>query len=200
MVRESIQSHRRLIWTLAGSHRIDELEYAPWSSYLVSARTVEVTPFDLAETRLLLTEPLKHSPLFRTVNTEPPGFVPGFWGDGGIERIQAETGGWPHLVQLVAERVVDLVNDTGVAGADAALLDRAFERSAETGFSVFFELIERESGSPEELRYLRAFARAETQPIPDDDTARALRRRLLVIEEGAQYRLRAPIMARWLRR
>lgn len=200
VVRESIQNHRRLIWTLAGSHRIDELEHAPWSSYLVSARTVEVTPFEIAETRLLLTEPLKQSPLFRTVNTEPPGFEPGFWGNGGIESIQAETGGWPHLVQLVAERVVDLVNDNGATGADAALLERAFERSAETGYSVFHELVERESGSPEELLYLRGFALAETQPIPDDETARALRRRLLVIEEGDHYRLRAPIMARWLRR
>ena len=80
------------------------------------------------------------------------------------------------------------------------LLDRAFERAAETGFSVFYELIERESSSPEELRFLRGFARTETQPIPDDDAARALRRRLLVIEEGDHYRLRAPIMARWLRR
>jgi hypothetical protein len=30
-------------------------------------------------------------------------FDPRFWGDGGIERIHTEAGGWPHLVQLLAE-------------------------------------------------------------------------------------------------
>jgi HAMP domain-containing protein len=50
-------------------------------------------------------------------STEPSGSRPrfegAFWGNGGIERIHAEAGGWPHLVQLVAETVVDLLNDEG---------------------------------------------------------------------------------------
>lgn len=201
VLRESMQSHRHLIWTLAGSHRIDELTHAPWASYLVSARTVEVPPFEPAETRLLLTEPLKHSSLWRAAGSEAPRFEPGFWGAGGIERIQAETGGWPHLVQLVAERVVDLVNDGGVGGADERLLDRALDRAVENGYSVFLEVVERESALPGELAYLRRFAREETLPIPEDDAVdRSLRRRLLVVPEGDRYRLRAPIMARWLRR
>jgi hypothetical protein len=49
MLRESIQSHRRLIWVFAGSHHITELTHAPWSSYLVSVRTLEVPPFTEAE-------------------------------------------------------------------------------------------------------------------------------------------------------
>ncbi|MEP7013013.1 MAG: ATP-binding protein [Acidobacteriota bacterium] len=201
VLRESMQNHRHLIWTLAGSHRIDELTHAPWASYLVSARTVEVPPFEPAETRLLLTEPLKHSSLWRAAGSEAPRFEPGFWGTGGIERIHEETGGWPHLVQLVAERVVDLVNDGGVNGADERLLDRALDRAVENGYSVFYELIERESALPGELGYLRRFAREETLPIPEDDAVdRSLRRRLLVVPEGNRYRLRAPIMARWLRR
>lgn len=201
VLRESMQNHRRLIWTLAGSHRIDELTHAPWASYLVSARTVEVPPFEPAETRLLLTEPLKHSSLWRAAGSEAPSFKPGFWGPGGIERIHEETGGWPHLVQLVAERVVDLVNDGGVNGADERLMERALDRAVENGYSVFLELIERESALPGELAYLRRFAREETLPIPEDDAVdRSLRRRLLVVPEGDHYRLRAPIMARWLRR
>src|ERR1700693_2846486 len=43
--RESIQSHRRITWIFAGSHEITELVNAPWTSYLVSARTVEVSLF-----------------------------------------------------------------------------------------------------------------------------------------------------------
>src|SRR5205085_12362501 len=78
VVRESIQTHRRIIWAFAGSHGIDELFNAPWASYLVSARTIEVTPFESAETRLLLTEPLKHSTLCRATKAEAPRFEPGF--------------------------------------------------------------------------------------------------------------------------
>jgi hypothetical protein len=61
MLRESIQTHRRLIWAFAGSHHIYELTHVLWSSYLIRVRTIEVPLFSEAETRTLLTEPLKHS-------------------------------------------------------------------------------------------------------------------------------------------
>jgi len=200
VLRESIQTHRRIIWTFAGSHGIDELVHASWTSYLVSARTVEVTPFELAETRLLLTEPLKHSTLWRDAGTERPRFEPGFWGDGGIERIHVEAGGWPHLVQLVAETVVDLVNDSGGAAVDDALLERALDRAVIRGNNVFLELLERESRLPGEWDYLRVFRNAEEQPLPVDEALdRSLRRRRLVVEEKDRYHLRVPLMARWLR-
>jgi energy-coupling factor transporter ATP-binding protein EcfA2 len=199
VLRESIQTHRRIIWAFAGSHGIDELAHAPWASYLVSARTIEVTPFDPAETRLLLTEPLKHSTLWRATETKRPRFEPGFWGDGGIERIHAEAGGWPHLVQLIAETVVDLVNDSGGADVDDALLERALDRAVVRGNNVLLELMERES-RPDEWAYLRAFRSREEQPIPEDEALdRSLRRRRLVVEEAGRYRLRVPLMARWLR-
>jgi hypothetical protein len=185
----------------AGSHGIEELENAPWSSYLVSARTIEVTPFEPAETRLLLTEPLKHSSLWRNLEAERPRFAPGFWREGGIERIHAETGGWPHLVQLVAETAVDLVNDSGNSAVDGALLERAFERAVVRGNNVFLELVEKESQLPGEWNYLRGFRTAEELPVPADEAiAHSLRRRRrLVIEEGGRFRLRVPIMGRWLR-
>jgi hypothetical protein len=200
VLRESIQTHRRIIWTFAGSHGIDELVHASWTSYLVSARTIEVTPFEPAETRLLLTEPLKHSPLWRAIEGQRPRFEPGFWGEGGIERMHAETGGWPHLVQLVAETVVDLVNDSGGASIDDALLERALSKAVVRGNNVFLELLERESRLPGEWDYLRAFRGTDEQPVPTDEALdRSLRRRRLVVEEGGRYRLRVPLMARWLR-
>ena len=124
IVRESIQSHRNLTWAFAGSHQIDELRHAPWTSYLVSARTIEVPPFTEAETRLLLTEPLKSSTLWpKDDPSRPrPSFPAEFWGPDGIERIHAEAGGWPHLVQLIAETVVDLLNDEGSRQVDPATL------------------------------------------------------------------------------
>lgn len=200
VLRESIQTHRRLIWAFAGSHAVDELTHAPWTSYLVSARTLEVTPFEPEETRLLLTEPLKHSALWRDTEDRRPRFEPGFWGDGGIERVHASTGGWPHLVQLVAENAVDLVNDAGAASVDEALLERALDRAVVRGNNVFLELLEKESHLLGEWDYLRAFQSADEQSEPADDAvARSLRRRRLVDTAGGRWRLRVPLMGRWLR-
>ena len=63
-IRELIQSHRRLIWLFAGSHRVTMLKNAEWPSYLISVQTIEIPPFTEAETRLLLTDPLRQSPLY----------------------------------------------------------------------------------------------------------------------------------------
>src|SRR5208282_1211787 len=150
--RESIQSHRRITWMFAGSHEVTELVNAPWTSYLVSARTVEVPLFSDQETRLLLTEPFKHSSLWR--DDEPgrprPRFQPGFWGEGGIERIHAEAGGWPHLVQLIAETIVDLLNDEGDLQVTSPVLERALDRAIVSGHNVLYELLRRESTLPGE--------------------------------------------------
>jgi AAA ATPase domain len=200
VVRESIQRHRRIIWAFAGSHSIAELTHAPWTSYLVSARKVEIPLFEPQETRLLLTEPLKYSTLWKDLEARRPRFQPGFWGAEGIERIHAETGGWPHLVQLVAEAVVDLVNDAGGEGADPAILEKALDKAVVRGDNVLMELVERESKLPGEWDYVRGFRTADLQPLPDDEAvARSLRRRLLVVEDAGRFRLRVPLMGRWLR-
>ncbi|MCZ6679398.1 MAG: ATP-binding protein, partial [Candidatus Poribacteria bacterium] len=199
-IRESIQTHRRITWIFAGSHEITALTHAPWTSYLVSARTIEVPAFTFAETRLLLTEPLRHSSLWREDDPRRPRFPPEFWGDGGIERIHEETSGWPHLVQLIAETVVDLLNDEDVRQVNAELLEHALERSIVRGHNVFYELTHRESTLPGEWEYLSAFRRHATQPPPEDEAMyTSLRRRLLVEEENGEWRLRVPLMARWLR-
>ena len=145
LVRESIQTHRNLTWAFAGSHEIDELKHAPWTSYLVSARTIEVPPFTEAETRLLLTEPLKSSTLWpKDDPSRPrPSFPAEFWGPDGIERIHAEAAGWPHLVQLIAETVVDLLNDQGSREVDPALFERALEEAIVRGHNVLYELMHR---------------------------------------------------------
>ena len=157
--RESIQSHRRITWIFAGSHEITELVNAPWTSYLVSARTIEVPLFSEQETRLLLTEPLKYSSLWR--DDDPvrprPRFESGFWGKGGIERIHAEAGGWPHLVQLIAETIVDLLNDEGGGQVTSPLLERALDRAIVSGHNVLYELLRRESTLPGEWGYLSNF-------------------------------------------
>jgi hypothetical protein len=203
LVRESIQFHRNLIWAFAGSHAIDELTHAPWTSYLVSARTIEVPPFTEAETRLLLTEPLKFSRLWPNdeLSLPRPSFSAGFWGLGGIERIHAEAAGWPHLVQLIAETIVDLLDDEGDRQVDSGLFERALDEAIVRGHNVLYELMHRESFLPGEWEYISAFRKQAAQSPPEDDAiARSLRRRLLIIEEGSNgpWRLQVPLMHRWL--
>ena len=199
-LRESMQKHRRLTWAFVGSHSIDELSHAPWSSYLVSARTLEIPPFSAAETRLLLTEPLRYSPLWEKDDARRPRFDPQFWGPDGIERIHRECAGWPHLVQLLAETGVDLCNDREQAQVDAALLEQAIEKAIAAGHTVLSQLMNPSEAIAAEWTYLRGFRSHDTQAPPDDEIVwQALRRRQLVEPENGQWRLRVPLMQRWLR-
>jgi TIR domain len=196
--RESIQTHRRIVWAFAGSHSLGELVHADWASYFVSLRTVEITHFTPEETRLLLTEPLRYSPLWKERPGASPRFT-SFWGQDGIKGIHVETGGWPHLVQLAAETCVDLANDRGADTVDAPLLEEAFDEAVRRGDSVLRQLIEGESCLPGEKHYLLGFREQEVQPVPGDSLVRrALRRRRLVVDNGGKWRLRVPLMRRWM--
>lgn len=198
--RESIQSHRRLIWLFAGSNPVDELTAAPWTSNLVSLRTVDMPLFDFAETRLLLTEPARHSRLWDKDDARRPRFAPEFWGDAGIEAIHAEAGGWPHLVQLLAETAVNLVNDTGSRAVTPDLYQRTLAEAIVSGDLVLRQLLERECRTAAEWAWLQGFRTADALPPPADDAAfTSLRRRLLIVPEGDHWRLRVPLMGRWLR-
>ncbi len=199
-VRTSIQEHRNLTWVFAGSRALEELTHADWSSYLVSARTIEIQPFSLVETRQLLTEPLQESEAWKH-NPRRPRFNPMFWGTGGIERIHNEAGGWPHLVQLIAETCVDLVNDREVSSVDEALLEDVLHMSATRGDTVLRQLLERECHLDGEWDWIAKFRQLDVQPPPDDEAIyRSLRRRLIVAEtDNGQWQLRVPLMLRWLR-
>jgi hypothetical protein len=189
-LRESIQTHGNITWLLAGSHQIADLRHAPWESYLVGARTIEVPPFTLAETRTLLTEPGGHPSI---------GFTPEFWGPGGIERIQEETAGWPHLVQLLAATSVDLANETpGCAAMTADMLNESIQRALVYGHQVFYELLHRECVVEGEWEYIEGFREREWQDPPRADIATSLRRRELVDVRDGRWRLRVPLMRRWL--
>ncbi|HNL14858.1 MAG TPA: hypothetical protein PKN13_11750 [Accumulibacter sp.] len=211
-LRESIQSHRQITWLFAGSHALTELPNAPWSSYLVSARTIEVPLFSSEETSLLLTDPLCHASFYQQPGRQRPRFAADFWGVDGIAALHRQAGGWPHLVQLLAETAIDLANDRGRSAVDAALLDEAFEQAVVRGDAVLYELLYRECRLPGEWAYLQGFATHERQPPPGDPhVLAALRRRLLLIDDdgaacrlliddGAACRLRVPLMRRWLLR
>ena len=200
-LRESVQSHRHIIWIFAGSHHFNDLPNVRWSSYLAHLKTEELPPFTLEETRLLLSQPLKHSRR-KEAQAAVAAFGTGFWGEGGMDRIHAEAGGWPHLVQLIASTVVDLCNTQDKDRADATILDAALAKSVVSGDSVLGELmLYRSEEYPAAWSYLSAFRKQDTQPPPEDDALRlTLKRHLLVRETvGGEWALRVPLMQRWLR-
>jgi hypothetical protein len=199
-LRESIQTHRNLTWIFAGSHEITELQHAPWTSYLISARTIEIPMFSFEETHLLLTDPFRYAPAPIKGSPPPPRFTSMFWGSTGIERIHREAGGWPHLVQLVAETAIDLLNRSEQRALDEQLLDEALRKAVVRGHNVFHELLVRECQLPGEWDYVLRFRSRERQPPPEDSAVRAhLRQRLLIEERSGEWQLRVPLMAQWLR-
>lgn len=165
-LRESVQSHRRIIWVFAGSHHFSELPNVRWSSYLVSLRTIDLPPFSVEETRLLLSQPLKHA-RSEAARAAVAVFGSGFWGEDGMDRIHVEAGGWPHLVQLIASTVVDLCNTQGKRRADSGVLDEAMAKAVVSGDSVLAELLLYRSGElPAAWAYLSGFRKRDVQPVP----------------------------------
>jgi hypothetical protein len=120
-----------------------------------------------------------------------------------MDRIHAEAGGWPHLVQLIASTVVDLCNrPPGKDRADAAILDAALTKAVVSGDSVLGELmLYRSEEYPTAWSYLSAFRKQDTQPPPEDDALRLTLKRHLLVQEtaGGDWTLRVPLMLRWLR-
>ncbi|NYZ15497.1 hypothetical protein HL658_23405 [Azospirillum sp. RWY-5-1] len=198
-LRESIQTHRRIVWLFAGSHHIDELPHADWASHLISVRSVPVPMFTAAETRALLTNPLAHSPAFRVDDPRRPRIAEAFWGEDGIAWLHATAGGWPHLVQLLAEGVVDEVNDREAKAFESAWRGDVLDRAAGRGEMVLRQLLLGESRLEGEAAYLLGFADVEVQPPPADRAvARSLHRRELVTVTDDGWRLRVPLMRHWL--
>ena len=170
-LREAIQQHRQITWLFAGSHQIDELTSVNWTSYLISARTLEIPCFTPNETHLLLTEPMKASVFWRD-KPNRPRMDPSSWGEDGIAQIHRETAGWPHLVQLVAETLVDLFNDQDGQRLDNALFEEGLQEAVGRGYSAFYELLVSECQEEEEWQFLRSLA-LESQPFPKTKSARS---------------------------
>lgn len=204
-LRESIQSHRRIIWAFSGNADITELTGADWTSYLISVRTLEVHLFTKEETQLLLTNPLKHSALPYEDKEKSTLFWREFWGEEGIARIHAESGGWPYFVQLIAETAVVLANELepGLRTLPSSLLETVLDESVSRGRNAFHQLLRSQclEGSGE-WEYLGEFARRDTQPPPATTELRGLlkRRQLLTEMPNGEWRLIVPLMSRWLQK
>jgi hypothetical protein len=101
-------------------------------------------------------------------------------------------------VQLLAETAVDMLNDSDAKTIDSEILEAAFDKAIINGDTVLRQLMRGES-SEADWQYLRGFRTRDSQSLPDDETVyESLRRRMLVIEEQDEWRLRVPLMRRWL--
>ncbi len=102
-------------------------------------------------------------------------------------------------MQLIAETLVDLLNDDQRTQVDDDIMERALDKAIVRGHTVLHQLMRGESTLPGEWDYLSAFRSQDTQPAPEDEAlTRSLRHRLLIAEEGDDWRLRVPLMHRWL--
>ncbi len=199
LFRTSIQSHRNLIWLFSGSHGIAELKHAKWPSYLISVRTVELDRFTLEETSQLLTDPLAHSQLFKGTPNRPT-FPPEFWGTDGLRRLHEAADGWPHLVVLLAETCVNLVNLQNAASVTDELFLDVRRKAIVSGDNVMIQLLKNESEIPGEWDFLLGFRDHDVLPAPENIGIRkSLLRRSLVTLEDNQVRLRVPLMHQWIR-
>jgi hypothetical protein len=173
-------------------------------SFNIPPLPLEVPLFTPEETHLLLTGPLKYSALREEDKTQSALLWRDFWGEAGISRIHAESGGWPYFVQLIAETAVTLANELapGAKPLPPALLERALDESVLRGRNAFHQLLRSQCRVPGEWDYLAEFARRESQPPPTDAGVRRLlkRRQLLNAAPDGQWRLVMPLMARWLRK
>ena len=199
VIREGIHSYPEVVWLFVSSHLMAELSHRAWNRYFIELHTTRVSPFHRDETHKLLCEPL--------ASKEPSargGWLkvePARWGgEVGIDRIHRESGGWPSIIQLIAQVVARMLKENGHDHADETLLDQALEKSVEQGNNLFEGVMYRERSSDEEWHYLRQFAReTELDPSPVPGVMDSLWRRELIDRGTRGYILRVPIVSRWLR-
>lgn len=178
------------------SHQIRELKNAQWPSALTSVRTI--TP---QETDTLLTRPLEHSKLWPPGSPDRPTFEPDFWGLDGIQRLRDMADGWPHLVILLAEICVNLVNQRNAEYVTDELFEAAVQKAVVQGDNVMIQLLQNESELPGEWEYLLGFKTQDSQALPEDAAILgSLQRRSLVRVDDDQVRLRVPLMKLWMER
>ena len=103
-------------------------------------------------------------------------------------------------MQLLAERAVYLVNLRGLRTCTLEVLDEAIAAAIASGDAVLRQLVYNESRLVGEWVYLKGFRTRDFQEPPADDAVyQSLRRRLMVTEKDGRWRMRVPLMQRWLR-
>lgn len=197
LLRVAIEKRRNIFWMFVGTHHIAELRNAQWASYLISPRTIAMPRFTPDETRVLLLEPMRHaSAEHKVVHKESS------WGGSeGIARIHQETGGWPYFVQLLAENLRGIINNTPQATTvTAKIFERARREAVDEAESALRQILAPDlEGAEAQWEYLRGFVDQEEQPPPTDrEVLQGLLWRDLIERHDNCYRLTVPLFRLWI--
>ncbi len=101
-IRNIIQHRERIVVLVSGGHRFDELKELNWASYLINARTLELSFLASEDAHELLTK------LVPNLQYEP----------GVSEEILHLTRCQPDLLQAVASDLVNYLNEQKRIGSD----------------------------------------------------------------------------------
>ena len=198
-IRGSIQDHRQLIWLFAGNRSFEELK-SPWAKYLISIRSISVGMFTVDETKMLLSDPMRYAQSEPDTNRAR---IPNeTWGIKGAEEIHRIAGGWPHLVQLLAETTLSVLSDVNAKRLDDKLFEMMLCEAEEKAQQTLRQLIEGETETKElEFEWLLQFKnKDEVEPPQDHKLRRSLKRRQLITEiDENRWGMRVPLMHRWIR-
>lgn len=153
---------------------------AHWPDRLISATVRTLGPLDEKAARELITKPIED--------------FPAIYPDGGVERILAETGRHPFLIQKVCDDLCRLLNERGgLRRATTDELDEVIEANA-AELLLFRELWE--SRTPEERAVLQALARGDS--VTRSTVFEALLREGFIARDGERYFIAVPMFQRWI--
>ena len=181
-IRNIIQHRERIVVLVSGSHRFDELKELNWASYLINARTLELSFLKPDEARELLTKPAPKL-----------GYEPGV-----VEEILRLTHCQPYLLQAVASDLVNYLNAQQRTTATMDDLKFAVEKALVTADSYFANSW-REECSDEERSVLLALAHGETiNPAEQRIALRNLCRMEVLERTDDHYRIAIELFRLWI--
>jgi len=201
--RNIIQYHPRIALLFSGVRTFGEMGEETsinWSGYFVNVQTLRVSFLREDEARRLITEPFRDFP------------GKDIYGDGAVERIIAETGCHPFLVQAVCSALIDYLNAEKRECAELKDVTRAIDRTFTNWWDTYFRdlWIRTDESQRACLIALKKLAVADREHIQQqsglDDmvvrrTLQALLKRDLVRQnEDDTYSISTPIFSKWVER
>ena len=201
--RNIIQFHPRIALLFSGIHSFGEMGMETglnWSGYFVNVQTLRVSFLHKEESHRLITRPVDGFP------------SEDIYGDSVVERIIAETGCHPFLVQAVCSSLIDNLNAEKKGCAELKDVTRAIDRTFMNWWDTYFRdlWICTDENQRACLIALKALGVADRDHIKQrgglDDivvrrTLQALLKRDLVRQnEDDTYSISTPIFSQWVER
>ncbi|HYU72718.1 MAG TPA: hypothetical protein VEL31_08550 [Ktedonobacteraceae bacterium] len=201
-LRNVMQYRSRLALLFSGVRTISEMGATTgtnWSSYFVNVQTLRVSFLRPDEARRLITQPVP----------DYPGDE--IFGTGVVDKIIADTGCHPFLVQAVCSALIETLNADQKERAEIQDVEIAVNQVLEAWWDTYFRDLWYRTDEEQRacLVALRALERVELPQIMQQSglderavrrTLQTLLRRDLVLRNGDTYSIAAPIFSQWVER